>query len=194
LGLTYRRQIIWNYENGFSGYTKSLSAHYEPLLWFSKGNSYTYHPIREPYKSAERLKHKVIKNGKSLDSESRGAHGWRHLRFPVLAGRRFAAEKVDHPTQKPLPLSLRIVRHFSNPGDLVLVPFTGSGSECLAARMAGRRFLGFDLNSAYAEIAEGRIQAWNEGRVAPGVPPEAFSEWLGITSPLPPKDEAPGLF
>jgi site-specific DNA-methyltransferase (adenine-specific) len=193
LGLTYRRQIIWNYENGFSGYTKSLSAHYEPLLWFSKGNSYTYHPIREPYKSAERLKHKVTKNGKSWTPNPEGRMAGDIWRFPVLAGRRFAAEKVDHPTQKPLPLSLRIVRHFSNPGDLVLVPFTGSGSECLAARMAERHFLGFDLNSAYAEIAEGRIQAWNEGRVAQGVPPEAFSEWLNTTSPLPPKDEAPVL-
>ena len=115
-------------------------------------------------------------------------------RFPVLAGRRFDAEKVDHPTQKPLPLSLRIMRHFSNTGDLVLVPFAGSGSECLAARMVKRRYLGFDLNSAYAEIAEGRIQAWSEGRVAPGVPPEAFSDWLSTTSPLPQKDEAPGQF
>ncbi len=48
LGLSYRRQIIWNYENGFSGYTRTLAAHYEPLLWFSKGENYTYHPIREP--------------------------------------------------------------------------------------------------------------------------------------------------
>ena len=193
LGLTYRRQIIWNYENGFSGYTKSLSAHYEPLLWFSKGNSYTYHPIREPYKSAERLKNKVTKNGKTWTPNPEGRMAGDIWRFPVLAGKRFAAEKVAHPTQKPLPLSLRIVRHFSNPGDLVLVPFTGSGSECLAARMADRRFLGFDLNPDYVEITEGRIQAWNEGRVAPGVPPEAFGEWLSTTSPPQPKNEAQGL-
>src|SRR5258708_733284 len=64
IGLCYRRQIIWYYENGFSGYTKSLAANYEPVLWFSKGASYTYHPIREPYKSIERLKHRITKNGK----------------------------------------------------------------------------------------------------------------------------------
>src|ERR1019366_2532984 len=64
LGMTYRRQIIWNYENGFAGYSKTLAAHYEPILWFSKGETFTYHEIREPYKSIERLKHKVIKNGK----------------------------------------------------------------------------------------------------------------------------------
>ncbi|MDG0027788.1 site-specific DNA-methyltransferase [Trinickia sp. Y13] len=197
LGLTYRRQIIWSYENGFAGYTKSLAAHYEPLLWFSKGDSYTYHPIREPYKSTERLKHKVTKNGKSWTPNPEGRMAGDIWRFPVLAGRRFAPEKVNHPTQKPIPLSLRIVRHFSNPGELVLVPFVGSGSECLASRMAGRRYLGFELNSAYAEIAEDRIAAWNEGRVAPGVPPEAFGEWLSdapITSPPPPTNEVLSLF
>ena len=106
-------------------------------------------------------------------------------RFPVLAGRRFAPERVAHPTQKPMPLSLRLVRHFSDPGQLVLVPFAGSGSECLAARMLGRRFLGFDLNSTYAQIARNRISAWDEGRVAPGVPPEAFREWLTTSLPQP---------
>ena len=62
LGFMYRRQIIWHYENGFAGYRRSLNATYEPLLWFSKSNNYIYHDIREPYKSQERLKHKIIKN------------------------------------------------------------------------------------------------------------------------------------
>ena len=113
-------------------------------------------------------------------------------RFPVLAGRRFAPEKVEHPTQKPIPLSLRIVRHFSNLGELVLVPFAGSGSECLAARMSGRRYLGFELNPEYVQIARDRILAWDEGRIAPGVPPEAFDEWLS-TSPPQQMDEEPDL-
>ena len=62
IDMKYRRQIIWYYENGFAGYSKrSLTAHYEPLLWFSKSDEYTYTPIREPYKSQERLKYKVTK-------------------------------------------------------------------------------------------------------------------------------------
>ena len=65
VGLDYRRQIIWKYENGFAGYSKrNLSAFYEPLLWFSKGKNHTYHTIREPYKSKERIKNKIVKNGK----------------------------------------------------------------------------------------------------------------------------------
>ncbi|MEK7232276.1 MAG: site-specific DNA-methyltransferase [Elusimicrobiota bacterium] len=157
-GLDYRRLIVWNYENGFSGYTRSLSAHYEPLLWFSAGPKYIFHPIREPYKSLERLKYKVIKNGKTWQPNPEGRMAGDVWRFPTLAGRRFRDEKVAHPTQKPLSISLRIVKHFSNPGDLVVVPFAGSGTECVAAKQLGREYLGFDLNSKYAEIARERIR------------------------------------
>ena len=159
LGLQYRRQIVWNYENGFAGYGSStLAAMYEPILWFSKGERYTYHPIREPYKSTERLKHKITKNGKIWTPHPEGRLAGDVWKFPTLAGRRFAKEKVAHPTQKPLALSYRIVKHFSNPGDLIVVPFVGSGTECVAAMMAGRLFWGCDTNPDYVEIARLRLK------------------------------------
>lgn len=77
----------------------------------------------------------------------------------MLAGRRFRDEKVDHPTQKPLSLTRRIVKHFSNPGDIVLVPFGGSGTECVAAKELDRRFLAFELNEDYIVIANARLSA-----------------------------------
>lgn len=159
LGLSYRRQIIWNYENGFAGYGKrSLNATYEPLLWFSKSDDYIYHPIREPYKSQERLKHKIIKNGKVWVPHPDGRMAGDIWPFPTLAGRRFRDEKVAHPTQKPLSISRRIVKHFSDEGDAVLVPFAGSGSECVAAVLEGRSFIGFELNGDYVDIAERRLK------------------------------------
>jgi site-specific DNA-methyltransferase (adenine-specific) len=157
LALTYRRQIIWHYENGFAGYSKTLAAHYEPLLWFSKGESFTYLPIREPYKSVERLKYKVTKNGKVWTPNPAGRLVGDIWNFPTLAGRRFRDEKVEHPTQKPLALSARIVEHFSNPGDVVLVPFAGSGTECVAAAQAGRRYIGIEINPRYLAIARKRL-------------------------------------
>jgi site-specific DNA-methyltransferase (adenine-specific) len=161
IGLSYRRQIVWFYENGFAGYSKqTLAAHYEPILWFSKGKDYTYHPIREPYKSTERLKYKIKKNGKTWQPNVEGRLAGDVWRFPTRAGRRFRDEKVDHPTQKPLSISRRIVRHFSNEGDLVIVPFAGSGSECLAALMEDRNYLGFELNEVYIRIAKKRISDW----------------------------------
>ena len=161
IGLTYRRQIIWHYENGFAGYSsRTLAAHYEPILWFSKGEGYTYIPIREPYKSDERLKYKITKNGKEWKPNPEGRLAGDVWNFPTLAGKRFQAEKVKHPTQKPLSISLRIAKHFSNRGDLVVVPFVGSGTECLAAVSEGRRFIGYETNVDFVGIAQKRIADW----------------------------------
>jgi site-specific DNA-methyltransferase (adenine-specific)/adenine-specific DNA-methyltransferase len=163
LGLSYRRQIIWFYQNGFAGYSsRTLAAHYEPILWFSKGEKYTYNPIREPYKSEERLKYKIIKNGKVWEPNPEGRLAGDVWEFPTLAGRRFREEKVDHPTQKPLSISLRIVKHFSNENDLIVIPFAGSGSECLAAIMENRNYIGFELNPDYIKIAKNRISDWKK--------------------------------
>ena len=157
LGLVYRRQIIWFYENGWSRYKNAPSCHYEPLLWFAKSSDSTYHTIREPYKSQDRLRHKITKNGRVWRPHPEGRHAGDVWHIPILAGRRFAHERVAHPTQKPLAISLRIVKHFSNPGNLVLVPFVGSGSECVAAVQLGRSFLGAEINEEYVTLAERRI-------------------------------------
>ena len=158
MGMEYGRLFIWHYENGFAGYTKKPAAHYEPLLWMTKSKQYVYEPIREPYKSQDRLKYKITKNGKEWKPHPKGRLAGDVWGFPTLAGRRFADEKVDHPTQKPLGLTLRIVKHFSNEGDTVLVPFVGSGTECIAAKMLKRSYLGFELNSDYIAIAESRLK------------------------------------
>lgn len=155
--LKYRRQIIWYYENGFSGYVKSPSATYEPILWFSKTDIYTYHQIREPYKSQDRLKNKIIKNGKEWKPNPEGKHAGDVWNIPVLAGKRFANEKVNHPTQKPLEICDRIITHFSNENDLILIPFCGSGSECVSAVKNNRNFIAFEINQEYIEIANKRI-------------------------------------
>ena len=157
IGMSYRRQIIWHYENGFSGYRNTLAAHYEPILWFSKGDEYTYHEIREPYKSAERLRHRVTKNGRVWTPNPAGRMAGDVWQFPTLAGRRFAEERLDHPTQKPLALAMRMVEHFSNRGEIVLVPFAGSGTECEASFRLERRFVGFELNQEYTNMARDRL-------------------------------------
>jgi DNA modification methylase len=157
LGLKYRRQIIWNYENGFSSPRRSLATHYEPILWFSKSDAYAFRELREPYKSTERLRSPITKNGKVWTPHPGGRIAGDVWRVPTLAGRRFRDEKVEHPTQKPLLLTDRIVRHFSDPGEVVLVPFAGSGTECLSAARSGRRFLGIELNAEYVNLARSRI-------------------------------------
>ena len=158
LGLTYGRQFIWHYKNNWSGYTKVPVGHYEPLLWFYKGKKFTYHPIREPYESTDRLKYKIKKNGKVWTPNPDGKLAGDVWKIPVLAGKRFSEERVKHPTQKPLAICDRIIKHFSNEGELVLVPFAGSGSECVSAKRLNRKFLGFELNQEYIDIAKKRLK------------------------------------
>ena len=59
----------------------------------------------------------------------------------------------------------RLVQHFSNEGDLVVVPFVGSGSECVAAAELGRSFCGAELNPEYVEIARERVASAQQREV-----------------------------
>ena len=168
LGLNYRRQIIWHYENGFCG-NRELRATYEPLLWFTKGDLYYFEDIREPYKSVERLKYPVRKNGKVWQPHPDGRIAGDVWAIPTLAGRRFQDEKVNHPSQKPLAISQRLTRHFCPPEGSIVIPFSGSGSECLAAFREGRKFLATEINPTFKELAENRLKAegWKPSETQP---------------------------
>jgi DNA modification methylase len=159
LGLKYRRQFIWHYENGFCGNRRLPRATYEPFLWFTKTDDFYFSEMREPYKSADRLKYKVKKAGKIWEPHPDGRIAGDVWAIPTLAGRRFRDEKVDHPSQKPLALSERLVRHFSPPDGHVVIPFAGSGSECVAAARNSRTFSATEINSYFRSIAEGRLRS-----------------------------------
>ena len=64
-----------------------------------------------------------------------------------------------HPTQKPIALLDRIIAAASNPGDLVLDPFNGSGTTGVVAVGRGRSYLGIDLDPAYLDLTERRLAA-----------------------------------
>ena len=62
-----------------------------------------------------------------------------------------------HPTQKPLKLLIRIIQAASRPGDLVLDPFSGSGTTGIAATILDRKYIGIELNEEYLQIAKQRF-------------------------------------
>ena len=73
--------------------------------------------------------------------------------------------KKLHPTQKPEALLARVILSASRPGDLVLDPFSGTGTTGAVAKRLGRQFIGIERDPAYAAAAEARIAA---GRAAAG--------------------------
>jgi len=81
--------------------------------------------------------------------------GTRHNVWVIDANR--GTNGHDHPATFPNQLAADHIISWSNPGDLVLDPFTGSGTTCKAAKELGRNFLGFEINPEYCKIAERRI-------------------------------------
>ena len=68
-----------------------------------------------------------------------------------------------HPCSKPLNAWALIIEKRSQEGDLILDPFCGSGTTCVAAKMLGRHYIGIDISSDYCQIARKRVEAAEKG-------------------------------
>lgn len=84
----------------------------------------------------------------------------------------------DNPTEKPLALMEELITLFTNPGDLILDPFMGSGTTGEAAMRTGRRFIGVEIDQECFDVAERRIQ------YAAMQPPMSFTIPLPATAQL----------
>jgi DNA modification methylase len=69
----------------------------------------------------------------------------------------------EHTTEKPLDLMLALVADFTDPGEVILDPFCGSGTTGVAAIRLGRRFIGIEKDPTYAQLARDRIAAEEQG-------------------------------
>jgi site-specific DNA-methyltransferase (adenine-specific) len=87
--------------------------------------------------------------------------------FPRVCGT-FKERAGWHGCQMPEQLLGRIIRVSSNPGEVVLDPFAGSGSTLVTAKKLGRRWLGFDLSPAYVERIQERLEAVTVGQPLEG--------------------------
>jgi DNA modification methylase len=76
-----------------------------------------------------------------------------------IPGRKLTEE--DHPTAKPLKAMRYIIEHASQPGQLVLDPFAGSGTTLVAATQLGRKAVGIEIEERYCEKIARRLQAEN---------------------------------
>jgi hypothetical protein len=72
-----------------------------------------------------------------------------------------SAKRVGHPAPFPVALASRVIELYSYVGDVVLDPFCGSGTTCVAAQQLGRRWVGYEVDGG---IASWRGGGWGRGR------------------------------
>lgn len=151
LGIEIINEIIWYKRNAFPNLSgRRFTASHETLLWGHVGGKhreyfFNYKGMKdsafpeEPMKEAGKQMRTVwnIPNNKARDEIKFG----------------------KHPTQKPLNLTNRIILATSRPGDVCLVPFAGAGSECVSAKLLGRRFIAFENDEKYAELTKRRLES-----------------------------------
>ena len=71
-----------------------------------------------------------------------------------------SAKRVGHPAPFPEELPYRLIQLYTFEGDVVLDPFCGSGTTCIAALKTNRHYVGFDINEEYVNLAKDRISAF----------------------------------
>jgi len=112
----------------------------------------------EPYRRYCNGQNKTRKPTKPYVSQSNGIRYPRQiLNFPTKCNLP-ESERTNHPTQKPVGLCGYVIKALSNPGDLVLDPFTGSGSIPVACHRLGRRFIAFERYPKYYTESVKRLE------------------------------------
>ena len=151
LGFTRRNWLKW-YETFGVNCSRKFNRCSRHILYFVRDpRSLVFHPeaVRRPSDRQTKYNdHRANPAGKILDDV------WQ---VPRVAGTH--RERIPgFPTQIPLIITRRIVGCASDPGDLVVDPFSGSASTGVAALELGRRYIGVELSSEYAELSRNRLE------------------------------------
>lgn len=145
-GLLFNSWITWHYTQGM-GRKVGFSPRHEDILFFNKSREFTFNL------DAVRIPQKYYRQRNNMAGANPGdVWQFSHVHY-------CSAERVEHPTQKPEALMERIIRASSNPSDLILDPFVGSGTTSRVAAHLERRWIGIDINPDYITLAHRRIEA-----------------------------------
>lgn len=162
-GLKLRNRIVWHFEHGLHSKNR-LSGRYETIMWFTKGDEYTFNldPIRVPSKYPNKKYYKGPKAGQ-LSSNPLGKNPGDLWIFPNVKNNH--VEKTVHPCQFPVELVERLVLSLTNPGDSVFDPYMGVGSSVVAALKHKRVGYGCDVVKEYVDIAWQRVHDLRAGNL-----------------------------
>lgn len=143
-GFWILNDVVWRKSNPMPNFRgKRFTNAHETMIWASKeeGAKYTF-------------------NYEALKSLNEGVQMRSDWVLPICTGHeRLKDENGEkaHPTQKPESLLHRVLVGSTNPGDVVLDPFFGTGTTGAVAKMLGRDFIGIEREAAYRKVAQKRI-------------------------------------
>ena len=144
LGFWVLNDIVWRKSNPMPNFRgKRFTNAHETLIWASKGPKAKYHFAYEGLKT--------------LNEDVQMRSDWL---LPICSGgERIKGKdgKKAHPTQKPESLLYRILMATTQPGDVVLDPFSGSGTTAAMAKKLGRHYIGLERDETYAKVARERL-------------------------------------
>ena len=143
-------EVIWYKRNSFPNLSgRRLTASHEIILWAHTGGPKN----RKYYFNYKRSKEMLCPEDNLKIEGKQMRTIWdipnNKKRVEILFGK--------HPTQKPIRLLKRMLEISAQKGQILLVPFSGSGSECVAAKELGFRFLAFETEQKYIDISKKRL-------------------------------------
>lgn len=166
-GLVFQNWITWDKRDGLGASRTKFSNGQETILFATKGKGHTFNAdaVRVPYESDERIKHAavkgIVKNGSRWFPNPNGrlcGEVWHFSSERHKLKVNGKTPRLGHLTPKPVDLIERIVKASSNPGDLVLDCFMGSGTTAIAARKNSRDFVGCEIDPGYITLARDRLK------------------------------------
>ena len=148
----FRNEIVWYYKNASRGKRQFAKSH-DVVFWYTKTGDagWNREAVLVPYESGMtawryRKAGKEPPKGKTPDDV---------IVLPSL--NTMDKERTGYPTQKPLALYERIIKASSNKGDVVLDPFAGCATTCVAAERLGRQWIGMDLWDGAHDLVKQRL-------------------------------------
>ena len=167
-----RRWIIWHYTNKNVASLNFWQRSHESILVLWKDDKiFNRDDVREAYtdnflngsagKERTNTKGRFSNGTKTTkyNAHPNGALPRDVIKIPALAGGAGMKERVNHPTQKPLALCEKLLLSCKQNDGLVLIPFAGSGSECVAAKKINLPFIGIEINEDYIKIINERLMS-----------------------------------
>lgn len=156
-----QNRISWEREKG-RGALNNWKNCLEDIWFFTKSKDYKFNldavkvqrPVIAPYRDSTGKPKDWIDDGANKYRLTAPSNVWTDISIPFWS----MPENTPHPTQKPEKLIAKLILASSNPGDVVLDPFLGSGTTSVTAKKLGRNYIGIEREKEYAAIAEKRLE------------------------------------